>query len=158
MKRLLSLGLKRVKNLCWGFWVEWFLIIQDTTYDLVGEIERNTALTRKTIVTILSKISEEKFKLFCVNPEEFILKTATIINQQKAKLLVSGIEYFKTDEVYQTDIFTIPNFKYNLTKDTMSVERHIYDYLKYDSEVEKNFAKELEKGQITVYAKLPNGF
>jgi type III restriction enzyme len=130
----------------------------DTTYDLVGEIERNTALTRKTIVTILSKISEEKFKLFCVNPEEFILKTATIINQQKAKLLVSGIEYFKTDEVYQTDIFTIPNFKYNLTKDTMSVERHIYDYLKYDSEVEKTFAKELEKGQITVYAKLPNGF
>ena len=129
-----------------------------TKYDLVGEIERNTALTRKTIVAILGKISGEKFKLFSVNPEEFILKTCKLINQQKAKLLVSGIEYFKTDEVYETDIFTIPNFKYNLSKDTISVQKHIYDYLKYDSEVEKTFATELEEGQITVYAKLPNGF
>ena len=129
-----------------------------TKYDLVGEIERSTALTRKTIVAILSKIEEKKFKLFTVNPEEFIIKISNIINQQKARLLVSGIEYFKTDEVYETDIFTIPNFKYNLTKDTMSVQKHIYDYLKYDSEVEKAFSNELEKGQITVYAKLPNDF
>ena len=127
-------------------------------YDLVGEIERSTALTRKTIVNILGKMSEHKFKLFMVNPEEFIIKVCNIINQQKAKLLVSGIEYFKTDEVYETDIFTIPNFKYNLSKDTMSVKKHIYDYLKYDSEVEKTFANELEEGEITVYAKLPNDF
>jgi len=129
-----------------------------TKYDLLGEIERSTALTRKTIVSILGKISEQKFKLFVVNPEEFIIKISNIINQQKAKLLVSGIEYFKTDEVYESEIFTIPNFKYNLSKDTISVEKHIYDYLKYDSEVEKTFANELEKGQITVYAKLPNDF
>lgn len=129
-----------------------------TKYDLVGEIERSTALTRKSIVAILAEMSEQKFKLFKVNPEEFIIKTSNIINQQKAKLLVSGIEYFKTNEVYETDIFTIPNFRYNLTKDTMSVQKHIYDYLKYDSEVEKTFANELEKGQITVYAKLPNNF
>jgi len=130
----------------------------DTKYDLIAEIEKYTSLTRKTIVGILREIREDKFNQFKINPEEFIIKVTNIINTQKAKLLVSGIKYFKTDEVYETDIFTIPNFKYNLAKDTIPVERHIYDYLKYDSKVEKQFAKDMEDGQIVVYAKLPDGF
>ncbi len=129
-----------------------------TRYDLVGEIEKNTLLTRKTIIKILAEINEKKFNQFKVNPEEFIIKVTHIINTQKAKLLVSGIKYFKTDEVYETDIFTIPNFKYNLSKDTMEVKKHIYDYLKYDSQVERVMAKEMDDNEIVVYAKLPNDF
>ncbi len=129
-----------------------------TKYDLVGEIVKHTRLTRKTVVGILSEIREDKFNLFKINPEEFIIKMTNIINVQKAKLLVSGIKYFKTDEVYETDIFTIPNFKYNLSKDTMEVKKHIYDYLKYDSKVEKKLAENMDDGQIVVYAKLPDGF
>jgi len=129
-----------------------------TKYDLVAEIEKNTLLTRKTIVKILAEISEKKFNQFKVNPEEFIIKVTNIINTQKAKLLVSGIQYFKTDEVYETDIFTIPNFKYNLSKDTMEVKKHIYDYLKYDSQVERVLAQEMDDNEIVVYAKLPNNF
>ena len=130
----------------------------DTKYDLVAEIEKHTSLTRKTIVGILREIREDKFNQFKINPEEFIIKVTNIINTQKAKLLVSGIKYFKTDEVYETDIFTIPNFKYNLAKDTILVKKHIYDYLKSDSNVEKQFAKDMDSGQIVVYAKLPDGF
>lgn len=130
----------------------------DTKYDLVGELEKSTALTRKTIVSIVANISKKKFELFMVNPEEFILKMSNLINQQKARLLVDGICYSKTGEIYGDDLFTISNFKYNLSKDTMMVEKHIYDYLKYDSTVEKDFANQMEKGQIVVYAKLPNDF
>ncbi len=129
-----------------------------TKYDLVAEIEKHTSLTRKTIVGILREIREDKFNQFKINPEEFIIKVTNIINTQKAKLLVSGIKYFKTDEVYKTDIFTIPNFKYNLAKDTILVKKHIYDYLKSDSNVEKQFAQDMDSGQIVVYAKLPDGF
>ena len=129
-----------------------------TKYDLVGEIEKNTSLTRKTIVNILADIREDKFNQFKINPEEFIIKVTNIINTQKAKLLVSGIKYFKTDEVYETDIFTIPNFKYNLSKDTIEVKNHIYDYLKSDSQVEREFAEDMDDSQIIVYAKLPDNF
>jgi len=130
----------------------------ETKYDLVGELERSTALTRRTIATILATITPEKFALFGVNPEAFILKVGNLINQQKAKLLVDGIVYSKTGERFTDNIFTISNFKYNLAKDTIEVEKHIYDYLKYDSEVEKGLATQMEKGQVVVYAKLPKDF
>ncbi len=130
----------------------------EARYDLVGELEQSTALTRKSIVSILSKIEPKKFELFSVNPEAFILQVAKLINQQKAKMLVDGIVYSKTGEQFSNDIFTISNFKYNLSRDTIEVEKHIYDYLKYDSEVEKGFATQMEKGQVVVYAKLPSNF
>ena len=38
------------------------------------------------------------------------------------------------------------------------MNKHIYDYVKTDSLVERNFATELEAGEILVYAKLPRGF
>ena len=132
--------------------------IGETKYDLVGELERSTALTRKSIVTILSKITPEKFELFGVNPEAFILKVANLINQQKAKLLVDGIVYSRIGEKFKEEIFTIANFKYNLAKDTIEVEKHIYDYLKYDSDKEKRLATQMEEGQVLVYAKLPKTF
>ena len=34
----------------------------------------------------------------------------------------------------------------------------IYDYVITDSEVEMEFARKLEQGEVTIYAKLPNGF
>ena len=101
-----------------------------TKYDLIGEIVKNTQFRRKTIVKILSEIREDKFAMFKTNPEDFILKVSHIINSQKIKLLVSGIKYFKTDETYTNDIFTISNFKCNLNSDTIEVKKHIYDYLK----------------------------
>jgi len=127
-------------------------------YDLIGEIEKGTKLTRKTIVAILKNIREDKFNQFAVNPEDFIIKVSNIINREKAKLLVTGIKYFKTEERYEKKDFTIPNFKYNLSKDTVEVTRHIYDYLKSDSKVERKFAKEMDNGQVIVYAKLPDKF
>ena len=129
-----------------------------TKYDLIGEIVKNTQFTRKTIVKILSEIREDKFAMFKTNPEDFILKVSHIINSQKIKLLVNGIKYFKTNETYTNDIFTISNFKCNLNTDTIEVKKHIYDYLKSDSNVEKEFAKAMDNGQIIVYAKLPNEF
>lgn len=38
------------------------------------------------------------------------------------------------------------------------MNKHIYDYVKTDSQVERSFASELESEQVLVYAKLPSGF
>ncbi len=128
-------------------------------YDLIGELTRDTGLTRNTIITILSKINSQKFNLYQYNPEEFIRKVANIINDEKASCVIEGITYHKTDKRYSADIFTMNNIKAELNVNAIeNVKKHIYDYVVYDSETERKFAEKLENGEVTVYAKLPNDF
>lgn len=127
-------------------------------YDLIGELTRDTGLTRKTIIEILSSINADKFAIYKYNPEEFIRKVANLINSEKAATVIDGITYHKTEQKYSNDIFTINNVRAELGEDAMDVKKHIYDYLVTDSKNEKEFAKKLESGEVTVYAKLPNGF
>ena len=127
-------------------------------YDLIGEITKDTGLTRKTVIDILIKITPEKFKYYQYNPEEFIRKVCNLINQEKATTIIDGITYHKTDNRFDNDIFTINNVRGELGENAIDVKKHIYDFLVTDSKNEREFAKKLESGEVTVYAKLPNGF
>ena len=131
-------------------------------YDLVGKLVDETGLTRECIVKILTGIEKCIFEQFKQNPEEFIIKTARLINEQKATLIVQHIAYSKIegDEgVYSTDIFTEPTLKGKLGINTMVATKSIYDHLLYDSNGEKEFATQLEESQdVVVYVKLPKGF
>lgn len=127
-------------------------------YDLTGEITKDTGLTRKTVIEILTKITPEKFNYFQYNPEEFIRKVCNLINQEKATTIIDGITYHKTDKKFDNDIFTINNVRGELGENAIDVRKHIYDFLVTDSKNEREFAKKLESGEVTVYAKLPNGF
>lgn len=138
-------------------------VVEDFTpsqveYDLIGELTRDTGLTRKTIISILSKINRDKFDYYQFNPEEFIRKIANIINQEKAATVIDGITYHKTNQKYTNDIFTINNVRGELGENAIDVKKHIYNFLVTDSNNEKKFAKKLETGEVTVYAKLPSGF
>ena len=127
-------------------------------YDLIGEITKDTGLTRKTVIEILTKITPEKFNCFQYNPEEFIRKVCNLINQEKATTIIDSITYHKTDKKFDNDIFTINNVRGELGENAIDVRKHIYDFLVTDSKNEREFAKKLESGEVTVYAKLPNGF
>lgn len=127
-------------------------------YDLIGELTRDTGLTRKTIISILEKINPQKFEIFKYNPEEFLRKVSKLINDEKATTVIDGITYHKTEQKYSNDIFTLKNVRGELGENAIDVKKHIYDFLVTDSKNEVNFAKKLEIGEVTVYAKLPNGF
>ena len=127
-------------------------------YDLIAEISKGTKLTRKTIGKILQQIRADTFHNFQVNPESFIKEATRIINNEKAATLINNIIYSKIDKTYSDEIFTVNNFKGSLSENILEVKRHVYDYLKTDSETERTFAKELECGEVLVYAKLPNAF
>jgi type III restriction enzyme len=128
-------------------------------YDLIGKVVTETGLTRSAVAEILRKIDKEKFDLFSKNPEEFIIKTSNIINEQKATVIIEHITYNKLQEAYSMDIFTDASLKGKLGKNAMQTNKHIYDYLIYDSENEKNFAVELDRqNEVAVYVKLPGGF
>lgn len=128
-------------------------------YDLVGKLVDETQLTRKTIVSILKGVKQNTFFMFRKNPEDFILKASRIINEQKANIIIEHITYNPINEKYDSTIFTDNTLKGTLGKDTIEVKKHIYDYLRFDSELEKKFAKALDtSNEVVVYAKLPRGF
>ena len=129
-----------------------------TKYDLIGSVSKDTGLTRRTIIEILSKIREDVFAQYQYNPEEFIRKACNLINIEKATTVIDGITYNKIDEKYDNEIFTLNNVNAKLGGNAIEVKKHIYDYLVTDSKNEQDFAKSLELGEVTVYAKLPNGF
>ena len=127
-------------------------------YDLLNEILMETNLTRKTIAKILKGIRQDKFYQFKVNPEDFIKKVSEIINEEKSTTLINNITYSKIDQVHEDNIFTINNFQGSLEENVLKVKKHIYDYVKTDSQTERKFAQDLETGQVAIYAKLPRGF
>ena len=127
-------------------------------YDLVAEIAKETRLLRKTIAIILNGISADKFSQYRSNPESFIKEVSKLIKAEKASTLVNNIVYTTIDDHFSDEIFTIKTFKGSLSENILKVKKHIYDYVKTDSSTEKDFAKNLESGEILVYAKLPPDF
>lgn len=132
-------------------------IYADVVYDLIGEIESQTNLKRSTIVAILKKVKPQTFLLYQKNPEEFIAKSAKLINETKASLIINNIAYHKTDERF--DAKTVFTNEESVLRADMQLKKHIYDFLKTDSKVEKEFAENLEQAvEVIVYAKLPKSF
>ena len=128
-------------------------------YDLVGKLVVETGLTRKAVVAILTGIEKAVFEQFKFNPEEFIIKTAALINDEKATAIIQHITYNVLDEQYDTDIFTEPTIKGKLGTNAMKAQRHLYDHIVYDSTNERDFATDLDTNtDVAVYVKLPDSF
>jgi type III restriction enzyme len=128
-------------------------------YDIVGEIVSETDLTRKAVAEILKGISKDKFTMFSQNPEEFIIHTSRLINEQKATAIVQYIEYTLLTDKYDSSIFTESTLKGRLGNNAVPLKKHLYDYLVYDSETERKFAVKLDESNlVTVFVKLPKSF
>ena len=128
-------------------------------YDLIGKLVDETGLTRKAIIKILQGINPTTFDQFKSNPEEFIIKVASLINDEKATAIIQHITYNALDEKYDTAVFTDPTIKGQLDKNAVKTKKHLYDHVVYDSANEKAFAVELDTSKdVAVYVKLPSGF
>ena len=128
-------------------------------YDLIGKLVDETGLTRKAIIQILQEIQPATFNQFKNNPEEFIIKVAALINDEKATAIVQHITYDVMDEKYSTDVFTDSTIKGRLGVNAMKAKKHLYDHIVYDSSNEQAFATELDTNtNVAVYVKLPDGF
>lgn len=128
-------------------------------YDLIGKLVEVTGLTRKAVIKILQGIQPSVFNQFKANPEEFIMKAASLINDEKATAIIEHITYDVMDERYDTDVFTEPTMKGRLGVNAMKAKKHLYDHIVYDSTNERTFASELDiNNDVAVYVKLPDGF
>lgn len=128
-------------------------------YDLIGKLVEETKLTRKAIIQILKGIQPSVFGQFKDNPEEFIIKAAALINDEKAMAIIQNITYKVMDDHYGTDVFTNSTIKGRLGVNAMKAKKHLYDHIVYDSAKEQMFASELDTNtNVAVYVKLPDGF
>ena len=128
------------------------------TYDLLGEVASAAKITRRSAAAILRGIMPAKFRMFRDNPEEFIAKVARCILSEKASMVVDHITYHKLEDRYDSGIFT-ERMPENSDR-TLEVNKCIQNYLFWDSEGERDFARDLEsaEGKVAVYAKLPRSF
>jgi type III restriction enzyme len=130
-----------------------------TKYDLVGKIVSETGLTRAAVVKILKGLEAPVFGQLRNNPEEFIIRAASLINDQKATLIIQHITYNKLELAFDTSVFTEPTLKGKLGVSAVEAQKSLYDYLLYDSTKERDFAKEMDTStDVAVYVKLPSGF
>lgn len=127
-------------------------------YDLIGQVASRTNLTRRTVVAVLSKINSAVFSQFKHNPEAFISEVSRIINEQQAKLIVQNIVYELTQERYDSNDIFVSNIP--LSDNATKANRHVWEYVETDSDVERKFLAELEQhvNEVIVYAKLPKNF
>ena len=127
-------------------------------YDLIGKLAEDTNLTRSTIAEILKGMNKTVFSQYRQNPEDFMQKTISIINEQKATVVVEHLTYSQVEGKHELhEIFTVD--KQQDFSRAIKTEHHVYDYVFTDSKTEKAFVTELDKSvEVVVYAKLPGGF
>ncbi|MFC7047025.1 DEAD/DEAH box helicase family protein [Halobacteriaceae archaeon GCM10025711] len=125
-----------------------------TVPDVVGEIADDTKLTRNTVARILDEA--DVFEAISKNPHAFMSEAKSEIGELKAKHVVEGVEYEKTDEQYAKDIISeIRTYADN----TVSVDNSVYDKIVYDSDGERRFATRIDTDEsVILFLKLPSEY
>lgn len=129
----------------------------EVAYDLVGEVSRAAAITRRSSAAILAGIDPNVFSQYKVNPEEFIKKAAQLIVEEKATMVVEHIAYHEIGDVYDEAIFTtrMPDNASKAYEAKKNIQRFVFP----DSEGERRFAEDMDAArEVAVYAKLPRSF
>ena len=128
--------------------------------DLLAYLQNETELTRSTLVRVLKESG--KLAQFFNNPQRFMDAVATILKNELHRLLVDGIKYEKIHGEGSIAEWEMLLFKdeelINYLK-ALQVDKSVYEYVVYDSEIEREFAKRLdERDDIKLFVKLPNWF
>ena len=127
--------------------------------DILAYLQKETELTRQSIVTILA--DSGRLGEFAINPQKYMDAVASIINRELHKLMIDGIKYEKLT-TGQTE-WSMQLYKDEELKDyfdqCLAVKNSVFETIKYDSEIERKFAEELDKREdIKLFVKLPSFF
>jgi len=140
-----------------------FSKITQTLPDIIAYLEKETGLVRSTICCILKE--SESFKYFRKNPQAFMVTVAKQINDAKRDLIFGkGIKYEKINSYWdmkqiQRDAYEgIYSYRNELHK-IKNKDKSIFNYVKYDSEIEKAYVEDLDSHEkIKLFLKLPSWF
>ena len=128
--------------------------------DVVGYIQNETRLTRKSIVEILTNIS--KLEYFKINPQKFIEGCIDTINEQMRLHIVDGIKYHRigVNEHFNQELFEDEEL-FGYLEDSLlrASQKSPYKHVVCDSKTESNLSIQFEQSRnVSVYVKLPGWF
>ena len=125
---------------------------------IMHQLENTTPpmrLTKQTLLEIFMRTQKQQKALD--NPHEFASVVARIIKEKLTDQLIDGIKYEKIGECYEMCQFEAEIKSWD--KYLIPTERSVYDYVIFDSGVEKKFVEDLEKLDfVKLYVKLPTFF
>ena len=137
--------------------------------DILGEIQKKTGLTRRTVYEIIAQSG--RLKDVADNPQRFIDLAAEAVNRSLYALMAAGIEYEQTGKVYDQKLLEnmvregIEFYENSFTFAVSNPQKTICEnYIPLDSGTEKNFAADCEhydadhEGGVAFYFKLPGWF
>ena len=131
--------------------------------DILAFLQKETELTRHTLAHIL-KLSG-RLGEFKINPQAFITAVAKEISRALHDLMLEGIKYEKVTGMYweqsrieQEAEEGIIRYLSNLYE-VQNRDKSLFDAVEYESEVEKQFACDLDNDEnIKLFVKLPGWF
>ena len=126
---------------------------------ILSYVQSRVELTRSTIFRILKKSG--RLRDFPVNPQRFMDAVVKEIRQVLYRMIIEGIQYEKLDEMsYEMSRFRADEHKLEFAKDRIvETKKSVYNYITFDSGVEKKFAENLETMRnIKYFIKLPGWF
>ena len=129
--------------------------------DVLAYLQNETELTRSTLVRILKESG--RLGEFFNNPQRFMDAVAAILKYELHRLLVDGIKYERIDgagaERRMGDAALQERGADQLPDGAARWTSSVYEYVVYDSEVEREFARQLdEREDIKLFVKLPGWF
>lgn len=128
--------------------------------DILAYLQNETELTRSTLVKILN--GSGRLSEFITNPQAYMDQVAGILKHDLHRLMVDGIKYERIsgdspEAVWEMRLFNDEELINYLT--ALPVNKSVYDYVVYDSEIEREFAKKLDqRPDIKLFVKLPGWF
>ena len=131
----------------------------NVAYDLVGEVAEKARITRRSAAAILAGIAPDRFALLRVNPEEFIVKTAKLIVDEKARMVVEHIRYNRVAGAYDAAEVFAEDMPESFARALPTAAKGVQDWTVLDSDIERKFAQDLEEAEeVCVFAHLPRAF
>lgn len=128
--------------------------------DLLAYLQNETELTRSTLVRVLK--ASGRLSEFFNNPQRFMDAVAAVLKYELHRLLVDGIKYERiegggSESEWEMLLFKNEELINYLT--ALEVNKSVYEYVFYESDVEREFAKRLdEREDIKLFVKLPGWF
>lgn len=131
--------------------------------DIIAYLQKETELTRHTLVEILKKSG--RLPEFKINPQQFMASVSREISRALHDLMLDGIQYEKIADNYwemsriedeaEKDLTRYLNNLYEVQNQSKS----LFDFIEYQSEVEKRFAQDLDNNEdVKIFVKLPSWF
>lgn len=135
--------------------------------DILAYLQRETELTRKTLVDILKK--SERLKDFTVNPQAFMTEASKHISKALSAMVTDGIKYeILPGQSYEMRLFEFDEngneremieYMNKLHEIQSKDNRTLYDYVVVDSTVEREVAEKLDSHEnVKFFCKLPRWF